>query len=206
MIVEIKKKRDCPVFRKWLLEFIKSIAPDVPNVHLIHERRYSSFVTLELQWSDTVLQWRRDNVVKGFVVLSEQASRHIYITLMCSKEKGLGTAMLDYVRRHYTEHTYVIVRAVPDAAIFYAKYGFQVFDYVSFVEMGGYIDGCFDAQLSARVLTDCTETIRSELAKRHWLPCSEEDDEQDDNFIPMIILTARGEERQLTRRRTHRSR
>ena len=154
MEVEVKTKQNTPEFRKWILKFITTIVHDFPGIALREENKYSDFVKIELQWADNVILWKRNAEVCGFVMLNSRHERFHKLILMCSKEKGLGTIMINHIKNMSTSHIYIILRSVLESAIFYKKMGFKIFNYL---ECNTYITGKYDAELST-TLENANET------------------------------------------------
>lgn len=186
MEIEVKTRHDTPNFRKWILQFITTMVNDFPGIALREQNKYSDFVNVELQWADCVILWKRDEKICGFVMLNSRHERFHKLILMCSKEKGLGTIMMEYVKNMKTTHVYIILRSVLESAMFYKKIGCKVFN---FLECDTYITGKYDTEISN--MNDAKE-MHKHLKEKNWLPLDQDEDDCN-SFIPFIALTTYGE-------------
>jgi hypothetical protein len=117
---------------------------------------------------------KKGDKLLGFVFfITTKRPRAIYITLMASFEKGIGSKLLNFIETSMLyDHDYVALRATFKSIGFYIKNHYNVFDFIS---MEDYVNGYFDTKLTEDVRKNLgdvqkLQNIQDIIVDRDWMP------------------------------------
>ena len=166
-------EKETTTFRKWLLQFVKKMAPSYPMLSILNENgKMSNFMRWEIQFADKILCISEEDCVKAFAVLNTKRDRVINLILMGSLEKGLGTQIIDFLKTDSSfQHKFIIGRSIKNAIGFYLRMGFELFNYI---QSDGYVTGKTDPELTNMIRSDPDKVV-SILRNRKWIPKIDED-------------------------------
>ncbi len=136
--------------------------------------RKSSFVKSEVFKADECICVMENSKILGFMfMITHKRPRAIYVTLMASFQKGIGTELLEFIEHSLAyQHQYVALRATLKSIGFYIKNDYKVFDFIS---MEDYVNGLCDTRLTEDLRKNLNDTkklqsIQEIIVQRDWMP------------------------------------
>lgn len=144
-----------------------------PNDHGLDLRK-SGFLRTEVLKADECVCVMESGKLLGFIFLiTSKRPRALYVTLMASFRKGIGSALLEFVENSLIyAHQYVALRATLKSIGFYIKNNYNVFDFIS---MEDYVNGSCDTKLTEELRVNLNDIrklqcIQEIIVERDWMP------------------------------------
>tara|TARA_Y100000748_G_C15314670_1_gene417605 strand:- start:73 stop:681 length:609 start_codon:yes stop_codon:yes gene_type:complete len=167
-------RKTCSLWDEWTQCRIAQISKFYSyNKHGLDLKK-SGFVKSEVMKADECIYIEKNQEIVGFVFLiTKKRPRALYVTLMASFEKGIGTKLMQFLNSTLLyPHEYIGLRATCKSVGFYIKCGFQVFDFISMEE---YVDGRSDPVITDAIFKNLQnisklEELQSLLIDRDWMP------------------------------------
>lgn len=143
----------------------------------------SGFIKSEVFKADECIHIARHGKTLGYVfLLTKKRPRALYITLMVSFEKNMGTQIINFLENaNIYEHEFISLRATIQSIGFYVKLDFKIFD---FITMEDYVNGCVSETLTHKISDHIKDTkqlqiIQKEIVEIDWMP-------HDSDEFPML--------------------
>ena len=136
--------------------------------------RKSGFLRTEVLKADECVCLMENGNILGFIFLiTSKRPRALYVTLMASFRKGIGSELLRFVDDSLIyAHEYVALRATLKSIGFYIKKDYKVFDFIS---MEDYVNGSCDSKLTENLRNNLhdlkkLQSIQEIIVQRDWMP------------------------------------
>lgn len=136
--------------------------------------KQNGFIKSEVFKADECVHLINNGKSVGYVfLLTKKRPRALYITLMVSLEKTVGTYLMNWLENtSIYEHIFIGLRATLQSLGFYIKLGFQIFD---FITMEDYVNGNVSESLTQQIceyIHNIPEliNIQQKIVDMDWMP------------------------------------
>lgn len=143
---------------------------DVHQCCGIDLRLSAPYVRQELMHCDTCIDYLREDKLVGFVFLKLKPSC-IYLSLMCSLERGVGKHIVLHLcdSSHYTQR-HIAVRSTDRALGFYLYMGFVLFNWYTADDYISHGDESLTQQLTTQIhVSSFRRQVQGLLRMRQWV-------------------------------------
>lgn len=143
----------------------------------------SGFIKSEVFKADECIHIVRNGNTLGYVfLLTKKRPRALYITLMVSLEKNMGSNIINWIENaNIYEHEFISLRATIQSIGFYIKLNFKIFD---FITMEAYVNGSVSETLTNTISDNLQDPkqlhmIQKKIVEIDWMP-------HDSDEFPML--------------------
>lgn len=185
MITRRILRRSCLDWDAHVAERLCEIEQHFPDCSHGLNLNKSGFVKREVMRADECICMEEDGKVRGFAFLiTSKRPSSLYITLMASFKRGMGTRLLHLLDTALVyPHEFTCLRTPSSSVGFYVKYGYVLFNFLS---LNHYVHGNTDPDLTRRLLKAAALSTANEsnaqmadilqlLITREWMPAASEE-------------------------------
>lgn len=169
-------------FPKWK-EWTDARIVDLKQHYELHQHNLdlsaSGFLRTEVYKAEDCIFIQRDKDIVAFVYFfTSKRPSTIYISLMASFERGMGSVLIHFLTNSLIfTHKYISLRATSHSVGFYIKLGFEIFDFIS---MEDYVNGTTDKTMTNDILQNLNDKknmkhFQEILIARDWMPPQSEE-------------------------------
>jgi hypothetical protein len=148
-------RKTCP-FRIWMknVKHLLAILDDTyPNQEHGLNLAKCGFIKTEVYNAHECILVVECGKILGFVFLMTKHVSALYITLMASCSKGVGSSLINLLNScHAYNHKYLCLRATISSVGFYIKFGFEIFNFLT-----------LDTYMNGRIYENVTKQVQTIL-------------------------------------------
>jgi len=167
-------RKTCKKWDTWTSERLNDLKSFYKQEDHYLDFRSTGFIKSEVYKADECIYIEHENKIIGFMFLfTSKRPRALYITLMVSFQKGVGSDLIQFVDKNLIyPHEYIALRATFKSVGFFIKKGFKIFDFISLED---YVNGNSDNNMTQNISENISNIkklveIQNELVIRDWMP------------------------------------